>query len=579
LQINNNSKIYRGMGNIMDESLRGQIKVELSSHTTEDLIDIWKQQDSEEWEPETFQIVRDILKERLGEEPEVPVEIALPRIFTLLEDCLKRQDYKQGLRECDEAIRLAPDNAEARNYRGLFHDYLGQPEKALEDYQEAVRLDPDFEDARDNLRGAQYDLAEKSRTATTGPGRNFSADSSLENQIEDNFQLMETEELLKIWRTHDIDEYTPQAFDVLREVLRGRLGDVPEITNASTLHNSLAAIQEFWEKGDNFNALNMCRKAVDESPDSPAVNYLHGLILMELGRTSESFAAFAKTVSLDPDFKDAANLLKKMEKVLNAEFRNSQAYTYLEEALEYVADEDFEGADGEIKKAKPLIPETASALTTFGEVLLAACKPYEAMEYFEKAIKINPEYSRARKGLRDARVKTDYLHLQSKEETPLEDAAEVEKQAEKFNEEEFNESQDEVEETPDWVYMDKDAIQVKGTAGHRIRSGRSGLDPVDTQMDAYRFQGGLISRLFTGHMRTHDPVYLGIMFFAGTFFLFPLPFLVGRPDFVNDFSGRITFVCFLFPLMAAGFMFYYNIVLSFLSDEPEGFEDSNDKFF
>lgn len=563
----------------MDETMRELINKELSSWKTDDLVDVWKQQKIDEWEPETFSVIRDILIKRLGKVPDVPAEILLPRIFLILEDCLKMKEYERGLIESNEAIRVAPENAEAHNYRGLFFDYLGQSDKALEEYKEAVTLDPGFENARENLYSILNDLSEKSRVQATGLPQSMNMDSSLDAQIRESFRLMDTEALLNIWRDHNIDEWTPQAFDILFEILRGRLGNVPEITGSPTLHISLSEIQKFRKKKDYINALNMCRKALNEAPDSPIANYLHGLVLMDLGRNGEASTAFSKTVSLDPNNKDAGNLLKKLEKAQDTEFEQSNVMKYLEEALEYARDEDFDLAAREMERARPQLPESASAFTTFGEVLLAINRPDEALEYFDKAIHLNPDYSRARTGMRDARVYLNTQPLHSEKEIDPAEIEEIEKQAETFDEEEFDQSQEEVEETPDWVYLGKDAVQVSGTPGHRNRSGRSGLDPLDTQMDAYRFQGGVARRLFTGHLRTHDPIYLSMMFFTGTFFLFPLPFILGTPGIVNDLSGRITFTCFLAPLMLTGFMFYYNIVLSFLSEEPEGFEESNDKFF
>lgn len=563
----------------MDENLRGQIKAELSSRTTDELIDIWKNHDYDLWEPDTFDVIRAILLERLGEVPEISAKIALPGLFKLLEEYLKSKDYERGLRESNEAVRFAPNNAEVRNYRGLFHDYLGQPEQALEDYREAVKLDPDFENARENLLSVQNDLSEKARLKTSRSAQFSATDTSLETQIRENFRLMDSETLLTIWRDHDIDEWTPQAFDVLREVLTDRLGEVPEVTSAPTLHKTLAAIQEFSENGDDFNALNMCRKALEEAPDSPIANYLYGQVLMDMGRNSEASTAFSKTVSLDPDFKDAADLLNKLEKELDGEFKQSTAMGFLEEALEYAADEEFDLAYEEVRKAKPLLPETASASTTFGEVLLAVNHADEALEYFEKAVRLNPGYSRARTGLRDAHVQIKQQSLNSDVPVNPAEVEEVEKQAEAFDEEEFDKIQDEVEETPDWVYMGKDAVQVRGTPGHRNRAGRSGLDPLDTQMDVYRFQGGLIRRLFTGHLRTHDPVYLSVMFVAGSILLLPLLYIIS--SVINNAipEDLYSMNCMFIFLIIPGLYLYYNIVLSFLSEEPEGFEDTNDKFF
>jgi tetratricopeptide (TPR) repeat protein len=46
-------------------------------------------------------------------------------------------------------------------------------------------------------------------------------------QIQDNLRLKETDELLEIWHTADHEEWTDMAFEVIQEILRDRLGEVP----------------------------------------------------------------------------------------------------------------------------------------------------------------------------------------------------------------------------------------------------------------------------------------------------------------------------------------------------------------
>ena len=50
----------------------------------------------------------------------------------------------------------------------------------------------------------------------------------LRKQIYENLDLKETEELVEIWRTNDRVEWTEQAFDVVREILKDRLGKLPK---------------------------------------------------------------------------------------------------------------------------------------------------------------------------------------------------------------------------------------------------------------------------------------------------------------------------------------------------------------
>ena len=352
-------------------------------------------------------------------------------------------------------------------------------------------------------------------------------DETYRAQIKANFDLLETEDLEGIWRIHDTDEWTEEAFIVLREVLLGRLGTVPEISTVPPLHRSIDTILDLRKQGAFSSALYECEQAVSLAPGNPKAHFLLGLTHRDMGNLEKAISAFSKAVNLDPDFEDAANQLKSVEKELDKRFEKSAANDHLDRAMVHAEDEDMDMALREIELAKDSLPELASAYTKYGEALTAVNRLDEAIESFQKAILLNPEYPGARAGLRNAKVmQEDEPVLANLTVDPV-DVVEVEKMSSSFDEKEFEENQDNIEETPGWVYLDKQALLVRGSSGHRNRPGRSGLDPMDTQMDAYRFEGGLIRRLFTGHLRTKDPLYLVLMSILGLIFSMPLLFLFG----------------------------------------------------
>jgi uncharacterized RDD family membrane protein YckC/regulator of sirC expression with transglutaminase-like and TPR domain len=77
----------------------------------------------------------------------------------------QKSDFENGLRECELAIRLAPDLAEAHNLRGALLEELNRREEAIAAYREATRLNPGFQEARKNLSEAEtaVKLIEKTR--------------------------------------------------------------------------------------------------------------------------------------------------------------------------------------------------------------------------------------------------------------------------------------------------------------------------------------------------------------------------------------------------------------------------------
>ncbi len=83
----------------------------------------------------------------------------------------EKDEFDKALVECESAIQLAPNWAEAHNFRGIVLEGLNQKEKAIVAYREAVRLDPAFGEARENLLEAEAELAKEKplELATASP--------------------------------------------------------------------------------------------------------------------------------------------------------------------------------------------------------------------------------------------------------------------------------------------------------------------------------------------------------------------------------------------------------------------------
>src|SRR5512139_582545 len=52
--------------------------------------------------------------------------------------------------------------------------------------------------------------------------------SSLREQIHNNMNLKETEELLELWRNNDRAEWSQEAFEIIKEILKERGVEIPE---------------------------------------------------------------------------------------------------------------------------------------------------------------------------------------------------------------------------------------------------------------------------------------------------------------------------------------------------------------
>ncbi len=69
--------------------------------------------------------------------------------------------FEEALRECENAIELDPNLAEAYNLRGIILEDLDRSYEAIDEYREAIRLDPKFQDAIENLNSLELDLMPK----------------------------------------------------------------------------------------------------------------------------------------------------------------------------------------------------------------------------------------------------------------------------------------------------------------------------------------------------------------------------------------------------------------------------------
>lgn len=82
-------------------------------------------------------------------------------LFGSAQEALEADGGLEGaLLECEAAIELNPNAAEAHNLRGLILDLLERPEEAMQSYREALRLDPNFEEAQANLADSEQEQRE-----------------------------------------------------------------------------------------------------------------------------------------------------------------------------------------------------------------------------------------------------------------------------------------------------------------------------------------------------------------------------------------------------------------------------------
>jgi tetratricopeptide (TPR) repeat protein len=141
-----------------DYDQQEQIQKNLMDMATEELLDIWQNGDEEDWNEGVFEIIEEILLERLDALPTRSIVMQTSQTFDRIEGYLENNEFDKALSECEAAIQLDPESAVAYNYRGEIHDEMGQIENAIVDYQKAIQLDPELKSAWEGLLSVEPEL-------------------------------------------------------------------------------------------------------------------------------------------------------------------------------------------------------------------------------------------------------------------------------------------------------------------------------------------------------------------------------------------------------------------------------------
>jgi tetratricopeptide (TPR) repeat protein len=143
------------MGENLDAKRIAQIRRELENYSTEQLTEIWRRHDLDEWTEEAFEAIRQILAARPTVQLPAAQEIELAGSH--LEKAFQHGEagrLQEALLEIDLALQQNPDSLEAYQYRGNLLEDLGDLEGAIQAYRKARYLDRSNESTRADLHRA-----------------------------------------------------------------------------------------------------------------------------------------------------------------------------------------------------------------------------------------------------------------------------------------------------------------------------------------------------------------------------------------------------------------------------------------
>jgi tetratricopeptide (TPR) repeat protein len=381
----------------------------------------------------------------------------------------------------------------------------------------------------------------------------------LRTQMYNNLIIRDTEDLLEIWQSGDTDQWSEEVFEIVKEILLQRLGEVPPQSQKTQERQSLARVERYLENNELGQALSECEFLIQLNPMSATAYNSRGIIFDEMGQLENAILSYQKAVQLDPEFQDAWDNLIGIEAELEKFFMESAAKPHLDQALEYAYSDEPEAALEECERAKSTIPRIAIAYNYLGLVLETLDQLEPATDAYRTAVQVNPRFYAARENLANARVRLEeeqYLRMSN---------LNPQKTGTEFYEALYSEPLEAGMPIPGWMYLDADAFLLKGWAGHRTRPGRSGYDPLDRDFELAHVEGVIIHRLFIGRFRTRNPVFLFIMACMGVLYsLYGLFALLALTD-----PDMIGLGIMGIPYMVLGAAILVNVYLSLRLEKPE----------
>ncbi len=326
-----------------------------------------------------------------------------------------------ALTACNKALMLAPEWAEAYNFQGMLLDALERPREAISAYQQATYLDPDFADAHQNLvealaeQNLYFDEEEKAwgylelayaYDGENDPGAALAAcDAALAMEPEwAEAHNLRGIQLDALGRTAEARAAYQTALQLDPE-----LAGVEE--NLEAVERDLAA-QEALTQAENYlranaleAALETCRIALENAPDLPEAHLLHGQILESQQQPTAALEAYREARTRDATLEKAVTAVLRLELAENE--RNAspspQAWQQLERAYRYDAAGNTLQALTACDEVLAQCPQWAEAHNLRGLLLEILELPEDALEAYDRALQLAPDFSDARDNRQELR--------------------------------------------------------------------------------------------------------------------------------------------------------------------------------
>lgn len=317
------------MNMLTDEQayMKAQIHDTLRLRGTDELLDIWRRADHEEWTDLAFEVVHEILLERLG-------EIPAP------EPDEQSSEAAETSPELENPVPAVQPGDIQKFLRQQTYDAMDEmdTDQILEIWQEADH---------DEWTDLAFEVVQQILLERLGevPARESEESESEEQDSEDESELdqepdetePESKGLLDVSPAGNEPQLFNDSFDISflrcpdcgkeiheRDIVCPHCGVDLEAPLDETQLQALAAeyiekAQNSYDLGHDFkSALSDCDQALEFTPNSAPLHNLRGLILDALDKTGLAIQEYKEALRLDPGLTDARDNLTDAEAELRS---------------------------------------------------------------------------------------------------------------------------------------------------------------------------------------------------------------------------------------------------------------------
>ncbi|MBI2951053.1 tetratricopeptide repeat protein [bacterium] len=309
---------------------------------------------------------------------------------------IARRDYKTALPLLQEAVQQMPTSAEAHHLLGVALKGVRRSDEALSEFQEALRLKPKYAEARFEAGLIQLEKGQRAEAEAAFK-------KGIEQQLKPLGPLYYGMGLVKM------------AEDSLNAANKWLIRATTEDPRNGTYHKALGDI--YAKQLITELAVNEYNQALELNPNDPDVHYSIGKMHFKDRKWPEVLKAWQDAVAADsnfvpvykdlinlymimkpPRYEEAVPLLKRAvefhpeDTKLPVELAKAMAktQTYRAEALPY------------LEKAATLVSDDAEVHALIGDISSENKDHARAVEAYQKATQIDPEFVGALKGLAEA---------------------------------------------------------------------------------------------------------------------------------------------------------------------------------